>query len=278
MKKRMLSLVAATLSAAGAWGYTIDTSHPVFYFEEFTNDNEQVVGEVMDRNDDGAGWLLEDTIYNVTNHALTATSQPNFYRIAITTNGVAVKAWGLSTSRNIANANWLQNTASTNFLCAYNSAYASVSKVWLYVWLKWMRYSLQFNSNGGSAIPNLSDICYTNSIALPTPSRTGYNFVGWTNSTLTAALTGGNTGADLRVQEDGETVVLYAKWEPKTFTVTFNPNGDGATARCRRLCGPVMVLWVGSPMQRKGCRCKAIWSFPSRRTRPSTPTGVSYTR
>ncbi len=228
MKKKLLSFVVA-LSAAGAWGYSVNSTHGPFYFEEFTNTNGKVVGEVKIRNTDGADWLQGNTIDNVTNHTLTATSQPNFYRIIIQKPGVAVKAWGLSTSQNIANANWLQNTASTNFLCAYDSAYATVSTVYLYVWLKWMRYSLQFNTNGGSVLSDLSDICYTNSIALPTPSRTGYEFQGWTNSTLTAALTGDKTGADLQVQEDGETVVLYAKWTPKTFTVTFNPNGEDAT-------------------------------------------------
>ena len=210
MNKRMLSLVAVALSAAGAWGYSVDSAHGPFYFEEFTNSNEQVIGEVKNRYSDGAGWLQDDTIWNVTNHNLTSTSQPNFYRIIIQEPGVAVKAWGLSTSRDIAKANWLQNTASTNFLCAYDPAYATVSTVYLYVWLKWMRYSLQFNSNGGSVMSDLSDICYTNSIALPTPSRPGYEFQGWTNSTLTAALTGDKTGADLQVQEDDETVVLYA--------------------------------------------------------------------
>ena len=229
MKKRMLSLAAAALSAAGAWGYSVNSTHGPFYFEEFTNTNGKVVGEVKNRNTDGAGWLQGNTIDNVTNHTLTATSQPNFYRIIIQKPGVAVKAWGLSTSQNIANANWLQNTASTNFLCAYDSAYATVSTVYLYVWLKWMRYSLQFNTNGGSVLSDLSDICYTNSIALPTPSRIGYDFQGWTNGTLTAALTGEQTGAELQVQEDDETVMLYAKWEPKTFTVTFDPNGEGAT-------------------------------------------------
>ena len=130
MKKKLLSFVVA-LSAAGAWGYSVNSTHGPFYFEEFTNTNGKVVGEVKNRNTDGAGWLQGNTIDNVTNHTLTATSQPNFYRIIIQKPGVAVKAWGLSTSQNIANANWLQNTASTNFLCAYDSAYATVSTVYL---------------------------------------------------------------------------------------------------------------------------------------------------
>ena len=62
MKTRMLSLAAVALSAAGAWGYSVNTTLPKFYFEEFTNSNEQVVGEVMSRTTNGAGWLQDDTV------------------------------------------------------------------------------------------------------------------------------------------------------------------------------------------------------------------------
>ena len=69
MKKRMLLLAAVILSAAHVLSYTVDTTHSVFYFEN---------GEVKNRSTDGASWLEGNTIYNVTNHNLTASSQPNF--------------------------------------------------------------------------------------------------------------------------------------------------------------------------------------------------------
>ena len=230
MKKKILLMMAAILPMVDALGYSVDTKHPPFYFEEITNNNGQVTGEVMNRNTTGDGWLQGNTIYNVTNHALTSTSEPNFYRIIIEKPGVAVKCWGISTSQDIGNAVWMDDSASTNCLCAYDDEYKDAGTVYLYVWLKWMRYNVRFVLNGGEPVEPIEDgNCYTNTIALPTPTRTGYNFLGWTNSTLTAALTGDNTGAELQVQEDGETIVLYAKWEPKTFKVTFNPNGEGAT-------------------------------------------------
>ena len=83
MKKRMLLFAAVALSAVRVLGYAVDTTHSVFCFED---------GEVMNRSTDGSSWLEGDTIYNVTNHNLTASSQPNFYRVGIEKPGVTVKS------------------------------------------------------------------------------------------------------------------------------------------------------------------------------------------
>ena len=54
---------------------------------------------------------------------------------------------------------------------------------------------------------------------LPTPTRTGYIFVGWYTAT-----TGGNEVDSTYVPTDD--VTIYARWQEKTGnTVTFNPNG-----------------------------------------------------
>ena len=218
MMKRMLMMLMAVLPMAAAFGYLVDTTHPPFYFED---------EGAKDRNTDGAGWLQGDTVYNDGAHALTETSSPINYYIAIVKPGVVVKSWGLSKEMNIAKAVWLPDTASTNFLCEYDSAYESCSAVYLYVWLKWMRYKLRFSSNGGSDVSEFEqdNVCYTNSISLPTPTRTGYDFDGWTNSTVMTALTGAKTGTELGVTTDGETIRLYGKWTAKTYTVTFDANG-----------------------------------------------------
>ena len=52
--------------------------------------------------------------------------------------------------------------------------------------------------------------------------RRGYNFTGWNTE---ADGTGIDVNASTIVPNVAGPIVLYAKWTPKTMTVTFNPNG-----------------------------------------------------
>ena len=62
------------------------------------------------------------------------------------------------------------------------------------------------------------------SITLPTAERTGYHFAGWySDSTLSASI--GSAGTPYTPTSD---ITLYAKWEPITYTVSFD--GNGATS------------------------------------------------
>ena len=223
MKKKVLMMLTVVLPMAAVMGYSVRTINPNFYFED---------KELKNRNTDGASWLQGNTIYNKNNpdYEVTPSKQGSFY-IVIEKPGVAVKCWLTSKVQGIANATELPSSNTTDLLYDYDPTYSDVSEVYLYVWLKWMRYDLRFSSNGGSDVSGSEgdDVCYTNSIPLPTPTRTGYDFDGWTNSTITTGLKDTKTGADFGVTEDGETISLYGKWTAKTYTVTFDANGEGAT-------------------------------------------------
>lgn len=58
-------------------------------------------------------------------------------------------------------------------------------------------------------------------VTLPTPSRTGYTFKGWAES---SSATTGITGA----YKPTKAITLYAIWSPNTYTLTFNANGGNA--------------------------------------------------
>lgn len=61
-----------------------------------------------------------------------------------------------------------------------------------------------------------------NSISLPTPTRTGYTFKGWsTSKSATSGVTGTYTPT--------AATTLYATWQIKTWTVSYNANGHGST-------------------------------------------------
>ena len=85
-------------------------------------------------------------------------------------------------------------------------------------------------SSGGSYTANAAATLYAvysssvtkGSITLPTATRTGYTFKGWsTSSTATSGSTGSYTPS--------AATTLYAVWSANSYTVTFNANGGTTT-------------------------------------------------
>lgn len=90
-----------------------------------------------------------------------------------------------------------------------------------------IRYAVTFNSNGAGniALPeNMTELAYDTSYAIPEliPERTGYTFKGWKTDALAEETI--DEIYNLTVNNE-QTVTLYASWEAKTYTVTFDANG-----------------------------------------------------
>ena len=222
MKKKILMTLLVALSAIGAFGsYLIDPLRHVFYFEDETS--------VTENNDSEWYELAYAGGAPLDNGKPRMTEGTNCsYRATMKKPGITVKGWGLGASISIDDGVQWDYNNSTNCTFYYDNSY-EFKTAYLYLHLRYFRYGLTFDANDGSVDSLLTEICYTNSVALPVPERTGYTFEGWTNDTFTAALNGSKTGSELGVADDGTNITLYAKWEPETFTVTFNPNGTGAT-------------------------------------------------
>ena len=99
---------------------------------------------------------------------------------------------------------------STNVITANTTLYA-----------KWepVGYTVNFEVNGGSAVPSQS-ATYGKKASEPTPAPTkaGYTFGGWyTDVTLTETYDFNNVIT--------ANTTLYAKWKPVTYTVNFEVNG-----------------------------------------------------
>ena len=84
-------------------------------------------------------------------------------------------------------------------------------------------YTIIFDTNGGNKVKN-QNVVEGNSITLPTPTKTGYTFIGWyTDSALTNKI---NT-LDFTPTTN---ITLFAKWEESTTTgtwITFNEFSEG---------------------------------------------------
>ncbi len=97
----------------------------------------------------------------------------------------------------------------------------------LALYAKWSKtpYTLTLDANGGSLSPNTKTIYYEDNYNLPTPTRTGYEFLGWfTEQTDGQKVNNGNK------IERAENHTLYAHWKAKTFKVTFD-NNDGTNTK-----------------------------------------------
>lgn len=110
---------------------------------------------------------------------------------------------------------------------------------------------LTYNANGGTGAPANDynaqpDSPYTLSSTVPT--RTGYTFLGWSkeSSATTASYSAGGT-----ITLTGDTV-LYAVWEAKTYTITYNANGGSGSASASATYGSSWTTHSGSGFTRSG--------------------------
>lgn len=120
-----------------------------------------------------------------------------------------------------------------------STGYTDASKKWNVtsnqtLYTKWAAntYTIAFNANDdnyvGTATGSTASInaTYGTSYTLTTNgfSREGYTFAGWTRNAdgTGTPYTDGQTGVSNLTSTNGGTVTLYAKWTPKTYTVTLN--------------------------------------------------------
>ena len=127
--------------------------------------------------------------------------------------------------------------------CQHASKYDNQGRITYTIKPKSIAYTVNFDPNGGTVSKESMPVTYGESYGtLPIPARTGYNFSGWFT-----AKTGGlrivyNTTVD---NSAGST--LYARWQPKSCTVTFDPNGGTVTTKSRTVTYDKNYILPGDP-------------------------------
>jgi uncharacterized repeat protein (TIGR02543 family) len=171
-------------------------------------------------NSASSGSVPTETSKQITQTATVKANTGSLERTGYTFNG-----W-----------NTASNGTGDNYLSGSLFTVAS-SNVTLYA--KWTAntYTITYNSNGGSgsaqrSSANVASDTFTtgnSSVVLPdagTLTRSGYTFDGWNTS---AAGTGTNRAAADTFTTVSD-VIFYAKWNPITYTITYNGNtSDGGT-------------------------------------------------
>lgn len=111
-------------------------------------------------------------------------------------------------------------------------------------WIEIPKYTVIFNSNGGSAISPITDVEVNNKITAPVnPTKANYTFDGWfKNSTLT-------TRWDFANDTVTTNTTLYAKWDaiPVTYTVAFNSNGGSAVSDYTNILANAKISQPSNP-------------------------------
>lgn len=84
---------------------------------------------------------------------------------------------------------------------------------------------INFDANSGSVNTNSTIVTHGSTYGtLPTPTRTGYTFVGWFTSANDGTLITSSSTVSITANQ-----TLYAHWNANTYTVSFNANG-GSTS------------------------------------------------
>jgi uncharacterized repeat protein (TIGR02543 family) len=173
------------------------------------------------------------------NFTLYAKWTANEFNVTFVTNsGTAVTAFTTRTADSLPNsftttragytfAGWYLNDPDTGSPIVFPYTHGQTGAFTLYAGWTANDLDVSFVTNGGSAVTAVVTRTGDSiSSAPPAPTLAGYNLVGWfdnearTGSAITFPYTHGQT----------EDFILYAKWEAKTLTVSFNSGGGSSVA------------------------------------------------
>ena len=181
-----------------------------------------------------AGWYLNDVEYTDFTVELEADVQlvakwtVNQYSISFDANGAgtidtitqdfdtAVSAPTTPTKTGYDFAGWFEANSNT----AYNFNKIEARDVALTA--KWTikKYSINFNSDGGTAVDTITQD-YQSSVTAPTaPTKEGYTFAGWFEE--------GSSAAYVFNVIEARTVELKAKWTINAYSIIFNSDGGSS--------------------------------------------------
>lgn len=134
-------------------------------------------------------------------------------------------------------ANW--NTRNTGDGDSYTdeqevSNLASIQNSVITMYAQWtpISYVIKYNKNGGTGSMSNQTFYYDTSQSLyrNTFSRTGYRFVNWNTAPDGSGATYQERQIILNLfSEANKSMMLYAQWQPNTYTVQFNSNGGTGT-------------------------------------------------
>ena len=129
---------------------------------------------------------------------------------------------------------WANSASSTTRVTGDISSAKTLYAIWIPI-----QYNVEFEENDGSSVSDISSQEYDSLFALPTPTKAGSSFAGWSKSdTAVIDFQGGQRVKNLAT-ENGATVKLYAVWgQVGTITGQIGTD-DPDTATVRLMKGDI---------------------------------------
>ena len=134
-------------------------------------------------------------------------------------------------------------------------------------------YTISYNANGGSGAPSSQTKYHGTAITLSstTPTRTGYDFKGWSTSSTATSVT--YAAGDQYTNNSSAT--LYAVWKAKTYTISYNANGGSGAPNSQTKTHGVSLTLSSTRPTRSGYSFLG-WSTSSSATSATYQPGGTY--
>lgn len=224
--------VTLTLSSTKPTHSTVTNNTYTVYFKKNAGDTT---------TNHTTSYAYKTTSYTFKNWNLNSSGTSTSYSPggSYTSNSAATMyaQWNSSTANATVNAPSTNPTRTGyNFLGWGSSSTASSNVTFPYtitantsLYARWQlkTYTVSFNANGGSGAPSAQTKTHGVNLTLSTtvPTRDGYNFLGWSTSSTATSATYGAGGS---YTTDASTT-LYAVWQLKTYTISYNLNNGKGT-------------------------------------------------
>lgn len=197
---------------------TLSVGTTYYFYAKATGDSNNVTYPYAVSNTSGSvprGWYKEAVFpyatYPVRYNANGGTGAPTLQRKTYNTpltlradiptrTGYTFQGWGIS-----------KTDETVNY--AAGATYSANASITLYAIWKAATYTISFNANGGSGAPSNVTKTYDKTLTLPTkiPTRTNYEFLGWSTDPDAATATYAAGGSYTANVAD----TLYAVWKVK---------------------------------------------------------------
>ncbi|MDY5996771.1 MAG: InlB B-repeat-containing protein, partial [Bacilli bacterium] len=228
--------------------------------DKFTANANQTIyagwkaGYLIEYNANGGSGTMNSTLAT-TGSSVTIKSN------GFTRDGYLFEGWTTNSNGTDDGYGWTGWSGTWNYTSG-NYGIAN-SKLVLYArWKTIKTYTISYNSNGGSGTMSSDTVSTggTATIKNNTFTRSGYTFAGWTtNSDGTDDGHGWAEGWSGTWNYDNgqygianNALVLYARWNPKSYTINYNANGGSGTMSSSTVSSGSSVTIKNNAFTKKG--------------------------